>query len=153
MRLLLDTHTFLWTVENSDRLSARARAAIADVGNEKLLSIASLWEIAIKVSLGRLAIAAPFDEMVDRLVANRLITLLPITPAHLKRVATLPHHTAIHSTGSSSHRRKMPNSLWSAMIQHSMTMARFVFGERIAGNSRRHLSETSPAATRSESQR
>ena len=92
MRLLLDTHTFLWTVENSDRLSANARAAIADGGNEKLLSIASLWEIAIKVSIGKLAVAGPFDEMVDRLVVNRLITLLPIAPAHLKRVATLPHH-------------------------------------------------------------
>ncbi len=79
-------------MENSDRLSEKARAAIADGGNEKLLSIASLWEIAIKVSLGKLAVAGPFDEMVDRLVANRLITLLPITPAHLKRVAALPHH-------------------------------------------------------------
>ena len=92
MRLLLDTHTFLWSVENSPRLSAGARAAIADAGNEKLLSIASLWEIAIKVSLGKLTIAGPFDEMVDSLVANRLITMLPILPAHLKIVSTLPHH-------------------------------------------------------------
>ena len=92
MRLLLDTHAFLWSVENSPRLSASARAAIADAGNEKLLSIASLWEIAIKVSIGKLALAKPFDEMVDGLVANRLLTVLPMLPAHLKVVATLPHH-------------------------------------------------------------
>ena len=92
MRLLLDTHAFLWSVENSPRLSASVRAAIADAGNEKLLSIASLWEIAIKVSIGKLALAKPFDEMVDGLVANRLITVLPILPAHLKVVATLAHH-------------------------------------------------------------
>ena len=92
MRLLLDTHAFLWSVENSPRLSAGARAAIADAGNEKLLSIASLWEIAIKVSIGKLEVARPFDEMVDGLVANRLITVLPILPVHLKIVATLPHH-------------------------------------------------------------
>jgi PIN domain nuclease of toxin-antitoxin system len=92
MRLLLDTHAFLWATENSPRLSEKARAAIADGGNEKLVSIASLWEIAIKVSIGKLALAAPFDEMVDQLVAEGLVTLLPITPAHLKIVAMLPHH-------------------------------------------------------------
>ncbi len=93
MRLLLDTHAFLWSVENSPRLSVSARAAIADEGNEKLLSIGSLWEIAIKVSIGKLALAKPFDEMVDELVANRLITVLPILPVHLKIIVTLaPHH-------------------------------------------------------------
>ena len=92
MRLLLDTHAFLWSVENSPRLSAGARAAIADAGNEKLLSIASLWEIAIKVSMGKLALAKPFDELVNDLVANRLINVVPILPPHLKLVVTLPHH-------------------------------------------------------------
>jgi PIN domain nuclease of toxin-antitoxin system len=92
MRLLLDTHAFLWSVENSPSLSASARAAIADAGNEKLLSIASLWEIAIKVSIGKLALAKPFDELVNDLVANRLITVVPILPAHLKLVVALPHH-------------------------------------------------------------
>ena len=92
MRLLLDTHAFLWSAENSPRLSASARVAIEDAGNEKLLSIASLWEIAIKVSIGKLALAKPFDEMVDGLVANRLVTVLPILPAQLKLVAALPHH-------------------------------------------------------------
>ena len=56
------------------------------------MSIASLWEIAIKVSIGTLALAKPFDEMVDGLVATRLLTVLPMLPAHLKVVATLPHH-------------------------------------------------------------
>lgn len=52
MRLLLDTHTFLWWVKDAPELSRRARAAIADPDNVGLLSLASCWEMAIKLSLG-----------------------------------------------------------------------------------------------------
>ena len=54
MKLLLDTHTFLWFIMGNSRLSADARVLIEDQANEKFLSAASLWEIAIKVSTGKL---------------------------------------------------------------------------------------------------
>ncbi len=51
MKILLDTSTFLWFISDSDRLSSKARSHIADLENDLVLSIASLWEIAIKTSL------------------------------------------------------------------------------------------------------
>ena len=68
MRLLLDTHTFLWFVGGDRRLSGYARALILDPANERLLSVASLWEMAIKASLGRLTLALPFPELVEQQV-------------------------------------------------------------------------------------
>ena len=59
MRVLLDTHAFLWWIAGDRRLSARARKLIADGRNELLLSAASGWEIAIKVGLGRVDLPAP----------------------------------------------------------------------------------------------
>jgi PIN domain nuclease of toxin-antitoxin system len=54
MKLLLDTSTFLWLISDGDRLSKRARAAIADADSEVWLSVVSLWEISIKQKIGRL---------------------------------------------------------------------------------------------------
>ena len=54
MRLLLDTHSFLWYIEDDDRLSQRAEQMISNIDNEVLLSIGSLWEIAIKYGIGKL---------------------------------------------------------------------------------------------------
>lgn len=57
MRILLDTHTFLWFIAGNDQLSRTARSLIENRNNEAFLSIASLWEIAIKVALGKITIA------------------------------------------------------------------------------------------------
>lgn len=65
MRVLLDTSAFLWFISGSDRLSAKARNFIADLNNELVLSIASLWEIAIKTSLGKLELFRPFDQLIS----------------------------------------------------------------------------------------
>lgn len=62
MRFILDTHAFLWFVGGVDRLSGHARALILDPTNERLISVTSLWEMAIKASLGRLKLAFPFPE-------------------------------------------------------------------------------------------
>ena len=64
MRLLLDTHTFLWFIGGDAALSPYACQLIEDRTNERLLSIASLWEMAIKVSLGRLTVPLPFTDLV-----------------------------------------------------------------------------------------
>jgi len=61
MKLLLDTHSFLWFISGDERLSLTARTLIEDINNEVFLSVASLWEMAIKISLGRLRLAQPFE--------------------------------------------------------------------------------------------
>lgn len=93
MRVLLDTHAFLWFVAGDVSLSASARAAIEDPNNDVFVSIASAWEVAIKTSLGKLSVDAPsvgefFEEQMD---ANGL-AYLAIDPPHVFRVATLPFH-------------------------------------------------------------
>lgn len=61
MKLLLDTHTVLWFISGDAKLSSAARSAIEDASHDKFVSIASLWETAIKVSIGKISIAASFD--------------------------------------------------------------------------------------------
>ena len=62
MRLLLDTNSFLWFINGSDRLSVNAQGLIADLNNQLVLSSASLWEIAIKVSIGKLELLLPYNQ-------------------------------------------------------------------------------------------
>jgi PIN domain nuclease of toxin-antitoxin system len=92
MRLLLDTHVFLWFIEGSPRLSAHARQLIEDGANERLLSIASIWEMAIKVNLGRLKLAQPFHTLIPQQLIRNQINVLGITLEHTALIATLPHH-------------------------------------------------------------
>ena len=92
MRVLLDTHAFLWAVNDSPQLSTSARSLIEDSGTELLLSVASLWEIAIKLSTGKLRLELPFLELVTQKTAQHGVTLLSISPEHLDRVTTLPFH-------------------------------------------------------------
>lgn len=92
MRLLLDTHTFLWFIGGSDKLSGDARSLIEDPTNERLLSMASLWEMAIKASLGRLKLDLSFPEMVEREIRGNAMEVLVIRPKHLDELAKLPFH-------------------------------------------------------------
>ena len=92
MRLLLDTHTCLWFLAGDSRLSTTTRAHIEDMRNERLLSIASLWEISIKMSLGKLLAGREFNGLFPQQLTNNAIDLLPIEVAHLARVAILPQH-------------------------------------------------------------
>jgi PIN domain nuclease of toxin-antitoxin system len=92
MRLLLDSHAFLWFCEGSASLSAKARAAIEDPANEKFVSHATAWEVAIKASLGKLMLGVPFDELFPgALVSNGFLTLLPDF-RHYRELLTLPFH-------------------------------------------------------------
>lgn len=70
MRLLLDTHTFLWFVLGDSRCSQKARELIEDEANEKWLSPASHWELAIKISLGKYTLPIPFEEFIQRAATN-----------------------------------------------------------------------------------
>lgn len=92
MRLLLDTHAFLWFIEGNPNLSDTARNLIEDPKNQRFLSIASLWEMSIKVSIGRLELEMAFTELVKREVHGNAIELLKIQPEHLDELAKLPFH-------------------------------------------------------------
>ena len=91
MKLLLDTHTFLWFLDDSPQLSQKGKALL-EADNEVLLSIASLWEIAIKLRLGKLTVAVPIEVLMTQQLIQNDIELLPITVAPLIVVSTLPLH-------------------------------------------------------------
>ena len=91
MRLLLDTHSFLWFVLGDQRLSTLAVHAIGDIANDRYLSVASAWEIAIKANLQKLRLSAPFPIFMEQAERNA-IDLLPVTLEHLNVVFTLPLH-------------------------------------------------------------
>jgi PIN domain nuclease of toxin-antitoxin system len=92
MRLLLDTHAFLWWIADDAQLSKRARSAIATRRDECFVSIASCWEIAIKVSLEKLKLEAPVDRFIPEQLAVNSFSLLSIEFGHVARVARLPFH-------------------------------------------------------------
>ncbi len=91
MRLLLDTHTFIWFIEDDPKLSEVSRNHIEDDANEVFLGIASLWEIAIKMSIGKLDLGQDINGLALQLDEND-IALLSISTSHLAVVATMPRH-------------------------------------------------------------
>lgn len=92
MILLLDAHTFLWFIAGDKRLSTVGRSLIEDPNNNSLVSATTLWEIAIKTSLGRLILGVPFDELVHDQIQNNGFGILPIEVEHLKSLVNLPFH-------------------------------------------------------------
>ena len=91
MQLLLDTHPFIWFINGDSELPKKSRKLIADSENECFLSIASIWEIAIKTSLNRLELQSSFDKITDFLSEND-IAILPIKFNHLQTLLRLEHY-------------------------------------------------------------
>lgn len=91
MKLLLDSHTLLWHALNAPQLSATASAAIQDPANEVWISPASLWELAIKVSIGKLTVQQPFERFAQ--ACEQRFPLLAVSAAHTAQVASLPFPT------------------------------------------------------------
>jgi PIN domain nuclease of toxin-antitoxin system len=93
MRVLLDTHACLWALQGDSQLSATVSRIITDSGNESLLSVASLWEMAIKVRKGTLKVntgSQPFAQTILRDLRAARIGLLDIAPNHALAVSILP---------------------------------------------------------------
>lgn len=90
--LLLDTHAFLWWVDDAPELTDAARGAIADANNQCYLSLASCWEMAIKSRLGKLRLAKPVERFVAEQLAANGFTLLNIELRHAAKVEKLPLH-------------------------------------------------------------
>jgi PIN domain nuclease of toxin-antitoxin system len=79
VKLLLDTHTFLWHAEGDPRMSAAAIALLIDPANELFLSMASVWEIAIKAGLKKLTLSVPYAAFMTRAITGYGLTVLPMT--------------------------------------------------------------------------
>ena len=91
MKCLLDAHTVLWLTGNAPRLSEKAKSTIFDPTNKKFVSIVSAWEIAIKISVGKLKIDGGVMEFF-RMVDENGFIFLPIKKEHVKHTQTLPLH-------------------------------------------------------------
>ena len=90
MRILLDTHALLWFYLGDRKLSSPARAVIEDPNNIKLISPATFWELAIKISLGKYVLTESYDDFIQHAILDNGFVVLPIEPRHTSQVAALP---------------------------------------------------------------
>jgi PIN domain nuclease of toxin-antitoxin system len=92
MKLLLDTHSFLWFVQGDPKLSETARQLAEDPMNDRFLSMASVWEMGIKMSVGKLRLESAVDLFVPEQLYLNGMGLLSIKVAHIAAVSSLPFH-------------------------------------------------------------
>lgn len=92
MRLLLDTHAFLWFLLDDPQLSAMAKKLIVDSDNEVEISPASYWEIAIKIALRKYELPEPYETFMGREIATNQFRILHIEPHHVAPLTSLPFH-------------------------------------------------------------
>ncbi|SRR5258706_9541261 len=91
MEYLLDTHSFLWFINGDEQLSEKAKIAIQDPDATKYVSIVSFWEIAIKISLGKIKLDMAYQDLQQHISANGF-EILPITFEHTIELTTLDFH-------------------------------------------------------------
>lgn len=92
MRLLIDTHALLWFCEGNPALSTAARAAMEDGGNERFVSHATAWEVAIKMSLKKLTLQVEYELLFSRVLKANGWEVLPASFDHYQALITLPRH-------------------------------------------------------------
>ena len=91
MELLLDTHALIWFINGDDQLPGKSVKLIKNLETKCFVSIASIWEIAIKLSLGKLDLHGGFDE-ISKIMRQYKIELIPITFEHIQKLMTLEFH-------------------------------------------------------------
>ncbi len=92
MNILLDTQAFLWFDRADSKLSAIAKRAIEDPANEKFISPASYWELAIKISVGKYALTEPYQDFLNRAIDGNGFIVLPIHWRHTGQLTNMPFH-------------------------------------------------------------
>jgi PIN domain nuclease of toxin-antitoxin system len=90
MRILIDTQAFIWFVENDKQLPVKIKKELEDSGNSIIISIASLWEMVIKMSLDKLQLGCDIEEMIDMIYQNGF-EILPILPIHIIKLSKLDY--------------------------------------------------------------
>jgi PIN domain nuclease of toxin-antitoxin system len=112
MRLLLDTQVFLWMASGSSRVPDGVRDAVRDPGHEVYLSVASVWELAIKQQIGRIALPGPAAEFAAAERSRHAVASLPITESAIAHLTKLPD----------VHRDPFDRLLVCQAIEHEMTL-------------------------------
>jgi PIN domain nuclease of toxin-antitoxin system len=92
MKLLLDTHIFIWWADQPEKLSPHALSALENGDNELLLSAASVWEMQIKIQLGKLKLSLPLKELLKYQQEVNDLTVSPVVLAHVLALNALPLH-------------------------------------------------------------
>ena len=92
MKLLLDTHAFIWWASASAKLPPAVRAEVSDPANTLLLSVISVWEMQIKIQLGKLKASRPLPDLVEHHVRVNRMHILPVSLEHVLALDTLPAH-------------------------------------------------------------
>lgn len=92
MKLLLDSHVVIWWVDQYRLISPAARAAVADPKNELIISAATIWEIGIKVGIGRLKLSRPYRDWMNQAITDLRAAILPISVEYADVQANLPPH-------------------------------------------------------------
>ena len=92
MRILVDTHSLIWAMDDPTKLSGLATTAIQDPVNDLSISAATVWELAIKVGQGKITLSLPYRQWMDRAVADLELTILPVTVEYAERQSLLPPH-------------------------------------------------------------
>ncbi len=92
MSILLDTHAFLWSTGSPDRLSGRIRDLLTDTNNTWILSIASIWEMQIKIQVGKLKLNSTLPDLIETQERINNLQVLPIELAHIWGLTNLPNH-------------------------------------------------------------
>jgi PIN domain nuclease of toxin-antitoxin system len=111
MKYLLDTHTALWALGEKRKLSATAKSIIDDVSVSLCVSVVSVWEVAIKVSIGKMNFSGGSDFFIEKIHRNG-IELLPLKGSHIKYVESIPFH----------HRDPFDRVLISTALAENMTI-------------------------------
>jgi len=92
VKLLLDTHTFIWAVDQPSMLGPSAKTALEDPANDLVLSAATIWELAIKVGLNKLTLSLPYRQWMTRAMNDLGVSVLPITVESADVLIELPKH-------------------------------------------------------------
>src|SRR5437660_7517684 len=92
MRVLLDTHTLFWSVEEPGKVSVAAMSALQDPANDRLLSAATIWELAIKLGLGKIKLSMPYRQWMEKAMIDLVLDIVPVTIEYADRVTVLPPH-------------------------------------------------------------
>lgn len=92
MRLLLDTHTLIWAQDDPTKLGAVAAARLQNPANELVVSMASFWEIGVKIAVGKLKLAPRYRAWIEKAITDLGLTILPITLDHSEHQIGLPLH-------------------------------------------------------------
>jgi PIN domain nuclease of toxin-antitoxin system len=90
--LILDAHTLIWAVDDPSKLGSQAVTALQAPGNDLLLSAGTIWEVAIKVGLGKLALSMPYRQWMAQAISDLGATVLPVTVEYADVQAGLPKH-------------------------------------------------------------